>query len=210
MKPIVTAALAVGAFCAAFAVIMFWTGKSEPADQPVQAAITPLYFPPPVTIIPPAAAAAAKERVMAAPSVQPTPRLEEDSQQRKTLVLREITISPFGERVYLPEASRVSRSSRPAQQENKPYVARAVEFGPRGKQQVSVNNRSLYDIGDLEIECSLLSETGAPLMKRTEKLLFFFRSGQPKIVDLNGIPARADAVELSCVPKSFEFVATKN
>jgi hypothetical protein len=206
MKPIVTAALAVGAFCAAFAVIMFWTGQSEPADQIVQAAITPLYLPTPVTIIPPAAN---KGAMVVAPRVQPTPKLEEDSQQRKILVLREITISPIGEMMYLPEASRASRSSRPAERETKPYVARAVEFRPRGKQQVSVNNRSLHDIGNLEIECSLLSETGAPVVKRTEKLLFFFISGKPKIVELNGIPARADAVELSCVPKNFEFVATR-
>ncbi|WP_029587540.1 hypothetical protein [Bradyrhizobium sp. URHD0069] len=204
MKHNFTAVLAVCIFCGSFAGTLLWISKSEPADPTVQAAITPLYFP-----IPPVATpAAAKEKATVAPSVQPTPNLEEDNQQRKSLVLREIAISPIGERMYLPEASMVSRFQTYDRQETKPYVARAVQFAPRGKQQVSINNRSLYDIRDLEIECFLLSETGVPLVKRTEKLAFFFVSGKPKTVDLNGIPARADVVALSCVAKNFEFVAT--
>src|SRR5437764_2898205 len=100
MKNSLITVLAICIFCGSFAGTVLWIGEGERTDPKMQLAITPLYFPPPVTIIPPAA----NEEAMVAPSVQPTPELEEDSQQRKTQVLGEITIAPFGERLYLPEA----------------------------------------------------------------------------------------------------------
>jgi hypothetical protein len=123
----------------------------------------------------------------------------------KPKILNQITVSLIGDRVQRegpprPQTTTLTSGSR--------YSSTSTTFDstPVLRQNLRINNRSIYDIKNVVVECRLLSESGEVLGVKSQVLPYRFYTARARVLTLREPATAPDAVDISCSATDFEYI----
>jgi len=106
----------------------------------------------------------------------------------KPETLNQITISLTGERILRegPPRSQTTTFTSSGRYNSTSTTIDTTPLMPR--QYLRINNRSIYDVKDIVVECSYLGESGTALGAQSQMFPYRFNTGRSRTVALQNAP----------------------